>query len=232
MNTIISLKNIKKEYRLGATVVNALRGVTLDIEEKKHYSIMGPSGSGKSTLLHIIGAMDNPSEGTVVFNGLKIHELNESELTHIRARDIGFIFQAFHLNPILTAGENVAISLRFLGVNKKESMDRSIGYLEKVGLKNRANHYPSELSGGERQRVAIARAIVKKPKLILADEPTGNLDSEIGNEIIELLRQINKEEQTTIIVITHDSEIANKGDIVINMKDGKNTSQRNLLARD
>ena len=182
MTSLISLRNIKKEYQLGETTVHALRGVDLEIERGEYYSIIGPSGSGKSTLLHILGCMDVPTSGEANLNGQALRQgsgqalngTDEKALTQIRARDIGFIFQAFHLNPILTVRENVAIALRFLGVPKTEAQRRAEACLQKVGMGHRLDHYPSELSGGERQRVAIARALVKSPSLNLADEPTGN----------------------------------------------------------
>jgi putative ABC transport system ATP-binding protein len=221
MTSLISLRNIKKEYQLGETTVQALRGVDLEIERGAYYSIIGPSGSGKSTLLHILGCMDVPTSGEANLNGQPLNGASEKALTKIRAKDIGFIFQAFHLNPILTVRENVAIALRFLGVPKAEAHRRAEACLQKVGMGHRLDHYPSELSGGERQRVAIARALVKKPSLILADEPTGNLDTKRGMEVIELIRQINREEGTTIIQVTHDPEVAAMSDVIIKMRDGQ-----------
>jgi putative ABC transport system ATP-binding protein len=221
MNSIITLKKVKKEYQLGKTTVTALQGVDLDLEQGKYYSIIGPSGSGKSSLLHIIGCMDLPSSGEVSLNGMRLNGLKEKDLTRIRGKEIGFIFQAFHLNPILTVRENVAIALRFLGINKKPALQKADACLKKVGLSHRLRHYPSELSGGERQRVAIARAIVKKPALILADEPTGNLDSKTGQDIIGLLKQINREENTTIVQVTHDMDVARISDIIVTLRDGQ-----------
>jgi putative ABC transport system ATP-binding protein len=221
MTSLISLRNIKKEYQLGETTVHALRGVDLEIERGEYYSIIGPSGSGKSTLLHILGCMDVPTSGEATLNGQAMDGANEQALTQIRAKDVGFIFQAFHLNPILTVRENVAIALRFLGVPKAEAHQRAEACLQKVGMGHRLDHYPSELSGGERQRVAIARALVKNPSLILADEPTGNLDTKTGREVIELIRQINRDEGTTIIQVTHDPEIAAMSDVTIKMRDGQ-----------
>ncbi len=220
MNTLIVLDNVKKEYPMGRTTVQALRGVNLSLQKGKYYSIVGPSGSGKSTLLHILGCMDIPSSGEVRINDRQVAGLSERELTAVRAREIGFVFQSFHLNPILTVHENVAIALRFLGVGKQEANHRASDWLERVGLGARLNHYPSELSGGERQRVAIARAIVKNPALILADEPTGNLDSKTGGEIVALLREINHEAGTTIIQVTHDREIAGRSDEIVALRDG------------
>jgi putative ABC transport system ATP-binding protein len=220
MNSIIALQNVTKEYQLGQTTVAALRGVTLSLEQSQYYSIIGPSGSGKSSLLHIIGCMDLPTSGEIRLNGSSLNGLKEKDLTRIRAKEIGFIFQAFHLNPILTVRENVAIALRFLGVDKRTALEKAEQWLQKVGLGHRLNHYPSELSGGERQRVAIARAIVKKPALILADEPTGNLDTKTGREIIELLQQINREQNTTVVQVTHDMDIAQVSDTIFTLRDG------------
>jgi len=221
MTSLISLRNIKKEYQLGQTTVRALRGVDLEIERGVYYSIIGPSGSGKSTLLHILGCMDVPTSGEANLNGQALNSINERALTKIRAKEIGFIFQAFHLNPILTVRENAAIALRFLGIPKAEANHQAEACLLRVGMAHRLDHYPSELSGGERQRVAIARALVKNPSLILADEPTGNLDTKMGMEIIELIRQINHQEGTTIIQVTHDPEVAAIGDVIIKMRDGR-----------
>jgi len=220
MNTVVELKDIRKTYRMGRVTVEALQNVSLELQRGGHYSIIGPSGSGKSSLLHIIGCMDVPTSGEVRVNGKSVSGLGEKELTKIRAQEIGFIFQAFHLNPILTAQENVAIALRFLGVRKRDAMERAARWLEKVGLADRTRHYPAELSGGERQRVAIARAIVKKPALILADEPTGNLDTKRGMEIIELMRQISQEENTTVVQVTHNMEVARVSDVIFTLRDG------------
>jgi putative ABC transport system ATP-binding protein len=220
MNPIIRLIGVTKEYPMGKVTVQALRGVDLSLEMGKYYSIVGPSGSGKSTLLHILGCMDVPSDGDVWVNGRQINDLSESALTAVRAREIGFVFQSFHLNPILTVCENVAIALQFLGLGKHEANHRAIEWLGRVGLDHRLSHYPSELSGGERQRVAIARALVKNPELVMADEPTGNLDTKTGQEIISLLREINHQAGTTIIQVTHDREIASLSDEVIALRDG------------
>jgi putative ABC transport system ATP-binding protein len=221
MTALLELQNVTKEYQLGETTVRALRGVDLEIESGEYYSLVGSSGSGKSTLLHILGCMDTPTSGQVRLNGELLSDASESALTRIRARDIGFVFQAFHLNPILTVQENAAIVLRFLGISKGEALRQAAKCLDQVGMGHRLKHYPSELSGGERQRVGIARAIVKKPSLLLADEPTGNLDSKMGLEIVELIRQINRQQGTTVIQVTHDPEVASMSDIIIQMRDGK-----------
>ena len=220
MNPMISLKNVTKEFQMGETTVHALRGVDLDLDRGSYYSIVGPSGSGKSSLLHIIGCLDVPTRGEVALDGSCLTGLDEKGLTRIRAKEIGIIFQAFHLNPILTVRDNVAITLRFLGVKKGDAHRDAAHWLDKVGLAHRLDHYPSELSGGERQRVAIARAIAKHPSLILADEPTGNLDTRTGMGVIDLLRQINQEENTTIVQVTHDLEVAGMSDTIIRLRDG------------
>jgi len=229
MNTIIALKNVTKTYKLGKTTVEALRGVNLELERGGTYAIVGPSGSGKSTLLHIAGCMDTPSSGEVWVNGRDVSRLSEKALTQVRAHDIGFVFQAFHLNPILTARENVAIALQFLGTGKKAALARADEWLARVGLAERARHYPAELSGGERQRVAIARALVKRPALLLADEPTGNLDTERGKEIVGLLREISQQQNTTIVLVTHNAEVAEMSDYVLGLRDGKVVEQRATL---
>jgi putative ABC transport system ATP-binding protein len=224
-DNIVSLKSVRKEYQMGEVTVEALRDVDMELERGGTYSIVGPSGSGKSSLLHIIGCMDAPSSGEVWINGRDVSGLNERALTKIRAQDIGFIFQAFHLNPILTARENVAIALRFLGVRKNAALEKAERWLDRVGLGHRIHHYPAELSGGERQRVAIARAIVKAPALILADEPTGNLDTERGKEIVELLRDLSQEQNTTIVQVTHDMEVATMNGCILTLRDGEIVGQ-------
>jgi len=220
MENIISIRNVKKYYHLGKTIVEALRGINLEIKAGLYCSIIGPSGSGKSSLLNIIGCIDIPSEGKVIVEGKDLEGLREKELTRIRAEKIGFIFQNFNLNPILTALENVAIALRFIGEDRKTSFERGREALGQVGLSHRINHYPNELSGGERQRVSIARAIVKEPSFILADEPTGNLDTTTGMEIIKLLGDINKNKNTTVVQVTHDMEIADLSDRIFSLRDG------------
>lgn len=221
MKTIINLKDVRKVYPMGETTVEALRGISLELGQGGHYSIIGPSGSGKSTLMHIIGCMDLPTSGTVWVNGRDVTRLQERDLTKTRAKEIGFIFQAFHLNPILTARENVAIVLRFLAVPTKITLERAEQWLEKVGLADRMHHYPAELSGGERQRVAIARALVKTPALILADEPTGNLDTAQGMEIVNLIKQISQEESATVVQVTHDMQVAHVSDNIFSLRDGQ-----------
>jgi len=220
MDTIIQLRNVRKDYPMGRTTVHALRGVELTLGNGRYYSIVGPSGSGKSTLLHIVGCMDAPTSGEVWVSGQPVHGLGERGRTAMRARHIGFVFQAFHLNPILTVHDNVSIALEFLGVSRRQAASRAENWLARVGLSHRLGHYPAELSGGERQRVAIARALVKDPQLILADEPTGNLDTKTGHEIVALLREVNRQTGATIIQVTHDQEIAALSDETIYFRDG------------
>jgi ABC-type lipoprotein export system ATPase subunit len=221
MTTLISLRRIRKEYPLGRITVTALDGINLDLQGGRFYSIVGPSGSGKSSLLHILGCMDAPSGGEMLYKGRRVDRFGESERTRLRAREIGFVFQFFHLNPILTALENVAIAMRFLGTDKRTATRKAAEYLDKVGMGNRTTHFPSELSGGERQRVALARAMVKRPSLLLADEPTGNLDSQKGAEIMGLLRQACAEEGATVIQVTHNRDMAALSDEIIALRDGK-----------
>ncbi|MFZ6030273.1 MAG: ABC transporter ATP-binding protein [Chloroflexota bacterium] len=221
MNPIVQLKGVKKEYSMGKSTVQALRGIDLALARERFYAIVGPSGSGKSTLLHILGCMDRPSAGEVWLDGQAVHQMTEEQRTRVRAREIGFVFQAFHLNPILSVRENVAITLQFLRVRKTEAYQRAEAWLARVGLAHRLDHYPAELSGGERQRVAIARALAKQPSLVLADEPTGNLDSRTGQEIVTLLRETNRQSGTTLILVTHDGEIARQSDETIVLRDGQ-----------
>jgi putative ABC transport system ATP-binding protein len=221
MNAFFSLRGIRKEYPLGKTSVTALDGIDLDLEQGLFYSIVGPSGCGKSSLLHILGCMDSPSAGEMLFRGGRVDRFGETERTRLRAAEIGFVFQFFHLNPILTARENVAIALRFLGSDKRTAYRKAAEQLERVGMAHRMNHFPAELSGGERQRVAIARAMVKRPSLLLADEPTGNLDSQKGREIMNLLRRACREEGSTVIQVTHNREMAEQSDRIISLRDGR-----------
>jgi putative ABC transport system ATP-binding protein len=221
MSVLISLRGIRKFFPLGKTSVTALDGIDLDLEQGTFISIVGPSGCGKSSLLHILGCMDTPSGGEMSFRGRRVDRFGEAERTKLRAAEIGFVFQFFHLNPILTAHENVAMALRFLGVGRPGALRRAADELEKVGMAHRKNHFPAELSGGERQRVAIARAMVKHPSLLLADEPTGNLDSRKGIEIMELLRTACRDEGSTVIQVTHNREMAERSDRIIALRDGR-----------
>lgn len=217
---MLSVRNIKKSYRLGKVVVQALRGVSFDVEEGEFLTILGPSGSGKSTLLHLIGCLDRPDEGEIVIEGRNVLEFSDDELADLRLRKVGFVFQFFNLLPRLTALENVKLPLVLAGVSDKESNERAEKLLRLVGLGERLNHRPSELSGGEQQRVAIARALINNPKMVLADEPTGNLDTKSGWEVVNLMRKLNEEMKQTFIVVTHDPQIAEVADRIIYLKDG------------
>jgi len=222
MREIVSVKNAVKEYTLGKVVVPALRGVSLDVHEGEFLSIAGPSGSGKTTLLNLIGCVDRPSSGSVEVAGQNTSELTERKLTNLRLYTIGFIFQSFNLVPVLSVFQNVELPLllqRKLG--KGERRSRVEGLLERVGLRDYGRHRPTELSGGQRQRVAIARALVTRPQLVLADEPTANLDSVTGENIIDLMKELNRTERTTFIFSTHDAKVMAHASSVVRLADGK-----------
>lgn len=217
---MINVNSVHKSFHLGETSVHALRGVTFRIEKGEFVSIMGPSGSGKSTLMNIIGCLDTPSEGTYFLNQRNVGQLDEEQLAGIRNKEIGFIFQQFHLLPRSTALENVALPLKYASVQRAEQLSRAEEVLNKVGLSGRLSHKPTELSGGEQQRVAIARALVNSPSILFADEPTGNLDSKTGKEVLEIFKELNEKGQT-IVVITHEHTIAKQSQRTITIKDGK-----------
>lgn len=218
---IIELKDVSKTYSLGKTFVRALKNVTLSVERGAFMAITGPSGSGKTTLLNLIGCLDRPDEGSVSINGIDILKLSNKVLPKIRLEKIGFIFQSFNLVPILNVYENVEYPLVFSNLIRKGRRERIFELLEAVGLTNFYRRFPNELSGGEMQRVAIARALATNPKIILADEPTGNLDSETGKQIIELMKEMNKKQGTTFLFSTHDSEIMKAADQIVKLHDGK-----------
>ena len=217
---MIQVKDVHKSYDLGETFVHALRGVSFSIEEGEFVSIMGPSGSGKSTLMNIVGCLDTPSEGTYLLNDRNVGNLDEEQLAGIRNEEIGFVFQKFQLLPRSSALENVALPLKYASVKQSERLIRAEEVLDKVGLTNRLTHKPTELSGGEQQRVAIARALVNSPSILFADEPTGNLDSKTGNQVLEIFKDLNKRGQT-IVVITHEREVAKQSQRTITIKDGE-----------
>src|SRR3989344_6739159 len=219
MNEIIRLENVEKEYFIGTNVVRALAGASLKVKKGDFIAIVGPSGSGKSTMMNMIGALDVPSKGEIYLEDKNIAVMTESELAQIRGRKIGFVFQNFNLIPTLTAKENVSLPMIFQGVNKVDREDRADDLLRKVGLGDRMDHLPGELSGGQKQRVAIARALANNPELILADEPTGNLDSKTGEDILDLLRELNKK-GITLIMVTHENEIGRLADRIIRLTDG------------
>ena len=218
---LLDLKGIVKDYELGKTVVHAVRGLDLNIDRGEIVAIMGPSGSGKSTLMHLLGALDTPSAGTASLEGHNLHELSENELVTLRGKTVGFVFQTFNLIQSLTAQKNVELPMIFQGVRKSARAERARALLEKVGLGERMKHRPNELSGGERQRVAIARALANDPEILLADEPTGNLDSETGATILELLKKLSIDEGKTMILITHDPDAAAIAHRIVRLRDGR-----------
>ncbi len=217
---LVELKSVYKEYKSGSMPVSVLKDINLDVNKGDYIAIMGPSGSGKSTLMNIIGCLDVPTEGTYLLGGEDVSKLNDEKMALLRNKKIGFVFQTFNLLPKQTACENVMLPLIFAGVPRKERRRKAVMALEKVGLGDRVDFYPTQLSGGQMQRVAIARAIVTEPELLLADEPTGALDTASGIQIMEIFRELH-EEGKTIIMITHDSDVAKNADIIMNIRDGK-----------
>ena len=221
---LIDLRDIYKIYQMGSTQINALDGLDCKIEKGEYVALMGPSGSGKSTLMNIIGCLDTPSKGVYSLNDNNVSDMTDDELASIRNIEIGFVFQSFNLLPRTSAIENVSLPLIYAGVSKKERLERAQKVLEKVGLGDRADHKPNELSGGQRQRVAIARALINNPSIVLADEPTGNLDSKSSLEIINLFGKIHQE-GNTVVMVTHEEDIAKYAKRTIRMIDGKLADQ-------
>ncbi|MFH1708271.1 MAG: ABC transporter ATP-binding protein [Planctomycetota bacterium] len=218
---IVRTKNLEKIYRMGGVEVKALRGVDVQIRAGEYLSIMGPSGSGKSTLFNMVGGLDKPSKGSVYIDEVDMAQLDAYELAWLRCRKIGYIFQTFNLIPVMTALENVTLPMVFAGLTADEARDKGMELLKKVGLAERYNHKPYELSGGQQQRVAVARAMANDPAIILADEPTGNLDLTTGKEIIALLKQMQTEKNVTIISATHDLKMINISDRIMHIRDGR-----------
>jgi putative ABC transport system ATP-binding protein len=219
-NTVIKLEEIKRFFKIGSETIKALQGVNLEIFKNEYVALMGPSGSGKSTLMNILGCLDTPSSGKYLLNNKDVSKMEDDELAEIRNKEIGFVFQTFNLLPRLNALENVALPLIYAGYNKQQREKRAKEVLEQVGLKDRMTHKPNELSGGQRQRVAIARALVNNPSIILADEPTGNLDTKTSYEIMTLFEEIHKN-GNTIIIVTHEEDIALHTNRIVRMRDGK-----------
>jgi putative ABC transport system ATP-binding protein len=217
---LIEVKDLVRRYRVGTHTIDAVAGVDLQIDNNEYVAVMGPSGSGKSTLMNIIGCLDTPTEGEYYLNGSRVSDLSDDKLAAIRNREIGFVFQTFNLLPRANAIQNVELPLVYAGVQASQRRKRALEALDSVGIANRATHRPNELSGGQRQRVAIARALVNKPSIILADEPTGNLDSRTGEELMELFAEIHRA-GNTIIMVTHEEDVASHASRVLHLKDGR-----------
>jgi putative ABC transport system ATP-binding protein len=219
MNTIISIKDLRKTYVMGVDTINALKSVTLDIKKNEYVALMGPSGSGKSTLMNLLGCLDSPSSGSYVLNGTDVSEMTDAELAEVRNKEIGFVFQTFNLLPRMSSLENVALPLVYAGMKKEKRIEKAEEAMRAVGLGERMHHKPNELSGGQRQRVAIARALVNNPAIILADEPTGNLDTKTSIEIMGIFEQIHKA-GNTVILVTHEPDIAQHAHRIVRLRDG------------
>ena len=219
MNPILHLENILKSYYLGKNELPVLKGISMDLMKNEYVALMGPSGSGKSTLMNILGCLDSPTGGKYILNGKDVSKMHDDELAKVRNEEIGFVFQQFNLLPRLTAAENVALPLVYSGISKKERVERANAVLQKVKLDDRMHHKPNELSGGQCQRVAIARALINNPSIILADEPTGNLDSKTSHEIMEILCKIH-DEGNTVVLVTHEEDISLFAHRIIRLKDG------------
>ncbi len=217
---VVECVNLRKSYILGEVKVEALRGINMQIKRGELIAIMGPSGCGKTTLLNIIGSLDYPTSGKIILEGKDISDATEKELTRIRRKSVGFVFQFYNLLPVLSALENVELPMLIAGVSKEGRNKRALELLEKVDLIGRKDHKPDELSGGERQRVAIARSLANNPAILLADEPTGDLDTETGGAVLKLLKEVNKTENQTLVLVTHDSSIAKQSERIFHIKDG------------
>ena len=226
--SIIKTENLVRHFTVGTQTVEALRGVSLDINKGEFVAIMGPSGSGKSTLMNIIGCLDSPTSGTYYLNNKNVSTLDDDALALIRNHEIGFVFQNFHLLARNTALDNVMLPLKYAGIDKSEQEEIAMEVIKSVDLESRAHHQPSELSGGQQQRVAIARALVNKPSILFADEPTGNLDSKTGDDVMKLFTNLHQQGQT-IILITHEIEVANQAERIISIKDGKIFEDQKVL---
>jgi len=230
--SLLILKDLKKIYRQGEIIVPALRGVNLKVEEGEFTTIYGPSGSGKTTFLNMIGCLDKPSEGEIYFNGDKLNDRSQKELSLIRRYNVGFVFQSYNLIPVLTAYENVEFAIKLLNNRSKQEIKEKVyDVLDEVGLKGLEDRKPNELSGGQKQRVAIARALVKEPRLVLADEPTANLDSKTGEEVLEVMVKMNQELNTTFIFSTHDPQVMDYARRLIEIKDGQITNDERRKAK-
>ncbi|MEJ7827675.1 MAG: ABC transporter ATP-binding protein, partial [Segetibacter sp.] len=228
MGSIIKLENIRKSYFMGSQAIEVLKGINLDIYKNEYVALMGPSGSGKSTLMNILGCLDSPTLGKYILNGKDVSKMADNDLAEVRNKEIGFIFQQFNLLPRLSAAENVALPLVYAGVAKKERIDRAMDVLSKVGLADRSHHKPNELSGGQIQRVAIARALVNNPAIILADEPTGNLDSKTSVEVMEIFGKIQSA-GNTVVLVTHEEDIASYAKRVVRLRDGSIESDKIVI---
>ncbi len=222
---VIQLRDLKREYLMGSETIRALRGVGLEIRRNEYVAIMGPSGSGKSTLMNLLGCLDTPSGGEYWLNGQEVSRLSDDALARVRNREIGFVFQTFHLLPRATALQNVELPMVYAGANNRERRERAVEALRRVGLGDRMDHRPNELSGGQRQRVAIARALVNRPSILLADEPTGNLDSATSEDIMRVFGQLHAQGQT-VILVTHEADIAAHAHRVVTLRDGRIESDR------
>lgn len=233
MQSIIHLENIRKSYYMGKQELQVLKGINLDIRKNEYVALMGPSGSGKSTLMNILGCLDSPTGGVYILNGHEVSKMADNDLADVRNKEIGFVFQQFNLLPKLTAAENVALPLIYSGISKKIRMEMAMDVLEQVDLADRSHHKPNELSGGQCQRVAIARALVNKPALLLADEPTGNLDTKTSYEIMNIFEKIQAA-GNTIVLVTHEEDIAHYAKRVVRLRDGvieSDKSTKELLAK-